>query len=89
MRDRVLDCGVPLNNPYTREKNVVIKGKKKKKNLCKYRSMKLCSRDPCYFPGRHMHACTIISSHIKMPNDFGIRAELKEKGEKQDIRTTE
>jgi len=48
--------------------------------------MKLCSRDPCYFPGRHMHACTIISSHIKMPNDFGIRAELKEKGEKQDIR---
>jgi len=31
MRDRVLDCGVPLNNPYTREKNVVIKGKKKKK----------------------------------------------------------
>jgi hypothetical protein len=33
-----------------------------------------------------MHACTIISSHIKMPNDFGIRAELKEKGEKQDIR---
>ena len=32
-----------------------------------------------------MHALN-ISSHIKMPSDFGIRAELKEKGKKQDIR---
>jgi len=28
----------------------------------------------------------IVSSHIKMPSDFGIKAELKEKGKKQDIR---
>jgi len=32
-----------------------------------------------------MHTCTIVSSHIKMPSDFGIKAELKEKGIKQFI----
>lgn len=55
MRDRVLDCGVPLNNPYTREKNVVIKGKKKKK-LMQISINETVQQGSLLFP-RETHAC--------------------------------